>query len=214
MSFMNEVLHHNIPIWDACVSTPFIQELQSGVLPLKKFENYMIQDSIYLKNYARIYGKAIYHSDNLRDIQTYYSILNFVNDTESVVRIRYLKQFGITDEDIENVEPLPEGRKYIDFMFDIAERGNIPEILMAVFPCMISYSYVFRKIASGSKQSRYIDFIADYAEDGYAKSCEQWCDFAEEKCKNLCEQEKIHLFNIFEKGSYLELDFWKMAYME
>ena len=27
----------------------------------------MIQDSIYLKNYARIYGKAIFHADTLRE---------------------------------------------------------------------------------------------------------------------------------------------------
>ena len=59
------------------------------------------RDSIYLKNYARIYGKAIFHADTLREIQLYYSMLNFVNDTESEVRLDYLKQFCMTDNDIE-----------------------------------------------------------------------------------------------------------------
>lgn len=214
MSFMQEVLKQNKVIWDECSSTPFVQELQSGVLPIEKFKSYMIQDSIYLKYYARIYGKAIYHSEKLRDIQVYYSILNFVTDTESAVRLNYLKQFDLTDDDIEFIELLPENKRYVDFMLGIAERGNIPEILMAVLPCMLSYSYIFRKIAPNSMRSKYYDFISDYAEEEYARSCKQWCDFADEKCNGLNEQEQSNLFNIFQTASYLELDFWKMAYRE
>ncbi len=93
MAFMKDILTRNIPIWEECAATPFVQEVQTGKLPLEKFKRYMIQDSIYLKNYARIYGKAIFHADTLREIQLYYSMLNFVNDTESEVRLDYLKQF-------------------------------------------------------------------------------------------------------------------------
>ena len=81
MAFMKDILTHNIPIWEECAATPFVQEVQTGKLPLEKFKRYMIQDSIYLKNYARIYGKAIFHAATLREIQLYYSMLNFVNDT-------------------------------------------------------------------------------------------------------------------------------------
>ena len=134
-----------------------MQEVQTGKLPLEKFKRYMIQDSIYLKNYARIYGKAIFHAATLREIQLYYSMLNFVNDTESEVRLDYLKQFCITDDDIELIAPLPENQNYIDFMFEIASHGKNEEILMAVLPCMLSYSYIFRKLASvpTSRESRY-----------------------------------------------------------
>lgn len=114
MAFMKDILTRNIPIWEECAATPFVQEVQTGKLPLEKFKRYMIQDSIYLKNYARIYGKAIFHADTLREIQLYYSMLNFVNDTESEVRLDYLKQFCMTDNDIELIAPLPENQNYID----------------------------------------------------------------------------------------------------
>ena len=104
MAFMKDILTHNIPIWEECAATPFVQEVQTGKLPLEKFKRYMIQDSIYLKNYARIYGKAIFHAATLREIQLYYSMLNFVNDTESEVRLDYLKQFCITE--LERVKKL------------------------------------------------------------------------------------------------------------
>lgn len=108
MSFMQDVLNHNKPIWDKCAATLFVREMQTGKLPFDCFKEYMIQDSIYLKHYARVYGKAIYHATALRDIQLYYSVLNFVTDTESAVRLKYLSQFGMTDDDMEWIAPLPE----------------------------------------------------------------------------------------------------------
>ena len=214
MAFMKDILTRNIPIWEECAATPFVQEVQTGKLPLEKFKRYMIQDIIYLKNYARIYGKAIFHADTLREIQLYYSMLNFVNDTESEVRLDYLKQFCMTDNDIELIAPLPENQNYIDFMFEIASHGKNEEILMAVLPCMLSYSYIFRKLAAvpTSRQSRYWDFIKDYADEQYAESCKEWSAFAEHKCAGLSVANKKYLADIFEKASLLELAFWKMAY--
>ena len=109
----------------------------------------------------------------------------------------------------------------IDFMFEIASHGKNEEILMAVLPCMLSYSYIFRKLAAvpTSRQSRYWDFIKDYADEQYAESCKEWSAFAEHKCAGLSVANKKYqllpafLFpDIFEKASLLELAFWKMAY--
>jgi thiaminase/transcriptional activator TenA len=213
---MKETLNRALPIWNTCIETPFIQELQKGTLPMEKFKQYMIQDSIYLKHYARVYGKAMYHSTILKDIQLYYSVLCFVTDMESAVRLSYLKQFGLTDSDIEGIAPIPENQNYIDFMLDIAEEGNVSKMLMAVLPCMLSYSYIFRKIASEpeTKKSRYWDFIEDYADERYAEDCKLWSDFAEEKCVVSPDQERKELTAIFEKASLLELGFWNVAYKE
>lgn len=214
MSLMKKILNHNTPIWDKCADTTFVREIQDGTLPLECFKEYMIQDSIYLKNYARICGKAIYHAATLRDIQVYYSMLDFVTDRESLVRLNYLKQFGLTDDDIEHVAPLPENRNYIDFLVEIAELSNEYEILMAVLPCMLSYSYIFQKIAVSPKAkiSRYWDFILDYSDAGYAEQCRRLYVYADMKCNNLVGMEKERLCGIFQKASLLELDFWNMAY--
>ena len=214
MSFMRSILDSSLHIWNECIQTPFIQEMKNGTLSFDKFKGYMVQDSIYIKHYARIYGKAIYHSTTLRDIQLFYSVLSFVTATESMVRLNYLKQFNLTDDDIEFIEPMPENKNYIDFMVEAAERGNIREILMAVLPCMLSYNYIFRSIADDTKaaESRYYDFVQDYADDRYYENCKLWTDFADEKCASASYEEKDRLKGIFEKASLLELDFWKMAY--
>lgn len=216
ISFMEETIKHSLPIWDRCADTPFVQELCAGTLPFEKFRQYMIQDSIYLKNYARIYGKAIYHSTVLKDIQVYYEMLGFVTDAESAVRLRYLRQFGMTDDDIELIEPFAENREYIEFLTETAERGDTCEMLMAVLPCMLSYSYIFRKIADRAKRNRskYLDFIMDYADSRYETECREWSRFADEKCGHLPEEAKERLRSAFEKAGVLELRFWEMAYRE
>ena len=75
MLFMEGILKQNMPVWDKCIATFFVQDMKDGKLPIRYFKEYMIQDSIYLKNYARVYGKAIYYAETLREIQLYYSIL-------------------------------------------------------------------------------------------------------------------------------------------
>lgn len=215
MTFMNETISKVLPIWDACIETPFIKEMQSGTLAIEKFKFYMIQDSIYLKNYARIFGKAIFHSERMKDIKIYYSILSFVTDSEAAVRLNYLKQFDLCEEDIETMLPTSVNQEYINFMMTIAEKGDCREILMAVLPCMLSYTYIFQKIANTPETVRsvYWDFIKDYADEQILKEYREWCNFADEKCRNVDEHEKLKLQSIFEKASQLELDFWNMAYL-
>ena len=41
MAFMKDILTHNIPIWEECAATPFVQEVQTGKLPLEKFKRTM-----------------------------------------------------------------------------------------------------------------------------------------------------------------------------
>lgn len=214
MSFMKETAVGVMDIWEQCEKTDFIMELKKGTLPASKFKNYIIQDSIYLKHYARVCGKAIYLSTNLRDIQLYYAMLGFVTDKESAVRLKYLHSYGLTDDDVELMEPLPENRTYIEFLLAAAERGGVCEILMAALPCMMLYSWLFRRIAAepGTDKSRYWDFIEDYADQQYEEQCIVWGQFAERRCGGLPESEKTRLAGIFREASGLELAFWHMAY--
>ena len=138
MSFMKTVVENNLPIWNNCMDTPFIQELWTGKLPENKFKEYMIQDSIYLKHYARVYGQAIYCSKRLKDIQTFYSILNFVTDTESAVRIRYLKKYGVTDDDTRRADPFGNGGKERSHLHRPYRRAARP----GIYPPPLGYGRV------------------------------------------------------------------------
>lgn len=213
MSFLSEILNQNIPIWDHCANLPFIRGLSQGTLPRPQFKTYMIQDSLYLKHYARILGKAIYLCETLKEIQFFYALLGFVAADESVIRLHYLSKFDLDDETIEAIPPLPENQNYINFLEETADQCDPLKILMAVLPCMLSYSYIFRKVEPEARASRsaYLDFIADYAEDQYARNCQSWADYADQYGSGRTSEEQAELAKIFFRASELELAFWKMA---
>lgn len=212
MTFMEEVLQAARPVWDRCLETPFLRELRDGTLAVERFRRYMIQDSIYLKHYARMFGWAVYHAVSLEEIRMFYRGMGFVTERESAVRLSWLAEWGLTDTDVEEMDILPENRAYIAFLETAALQEDTAYMLMTTLPCMLSYSYIFRKTAAGCADSVYRDFIADYAEDAYAQECEDWTAFAQARCAGFSEERRRELQAVFEKGSLLELAFWKMAY--
>lgn len=214
MTFIRQTIDETMDVWEKCYKSQFVQELAKGTLPLEKFKSYIIQDSIYLKHYARVYAMAMYRSTTLKEIQVFYNILSFVSDGESVVRLNYLKKFGVTDDDIEFMKATEINKKYTDYMLHIAETEDIPEILMAVLPCMIVYCYVFTEVVKNHtdvQSSPYYDLIADYANNDYIKCCEFLAHYADKKCESLPAARKEKLKQIFRLASLYELYFWEMV---
>ncbi len=215
MSFVKTLVDNSMDIWEAYLKHPFIIELQQGTLDIEKFKNYIVQDSIYLKEYARVYALGMYKSKTLKEIQNFYSILSFVNADETSTRLKYLKEWNITQEDIEVAEVKKENKEYIDFMMKIAEKQQVPEILMATLPCMFSYCYIGKEIKKNNpniESTKYWDFIQDYASDLYAQSCIEWGNYAEELCKDFDTDKKTKLIKIFKQASICEMKFWDMSY--
>ncbi|WP_252236360.1 TenA family protein [Clostridium sp. CH2] len=215
MSFVKTLVDNSMDIWETYLKHPFIIELQQGTLDIEKFKNYIVQDSIYLKEYARVYALGMYKSKTLKEIQNFYSILSFVNADETSTRLKYLKEWNITQEDIEVAEVKKENKEYIDFMMKIAEKQQVPEILMATLPCMFSYCYIGKEIKKNNpniESTKYWDFIQDYASDLYAQSCIEWGNYAEELCKDFDTDKKTKLIKIFRQASICEMKFWDMSY--
>lgn len=213
LPFMGKVLAENLPIWDECIEQDFVQKLKKGTLEKSKFKNYMIQDSVYLKNYARMFGRAIYNAQTMAEIRMFYSVLNFANDVETQARLDFLKQYDIDEKAIEAATPLPANQAYIDYMMKQAKEGTNRHILMAILPCMLSYAYIFDKINQDpEKGETYQAFIDDYVEDEVGSDAKTWIAFAEKMCADSSEAEKQELAQIFKEGSYCELAFWQMDY--
>lgn len=215
MALMEKALTRSLPIWEKCKNTRFVQQLLEGTLPEHLFRSYLIQDSIYLSQYARAYGKAIYHAQSLAELQLYYSALGFISGTGSEMAVRqdYLARLGLTGREIEEIQPLPENQRYIRFLLETAERGDRREILMAILPCMLSYGYIFQGQKGRAPAQGRMDYrrlIQEYTSEGYGESCREWLDFAGEACGELPETEEAALADIFVQGSLLELRFWRM----
>ena len=59
MTFMDETIDKSISIWDDCANEKFLNEMADGTLDKKKFYDYIIQDSIYLRGYLKEFAFAM-----------------------------------------------------------------------------------------------------------------------------------------------------------
>ncbi|MGO2314660.1 MAG: thiaminase II, partial [Pseudolactococcus laudensis] len=55
---------HVTELWETTYQHPFVQELGQGRLPQEKFKFYLLQDYLYLLDYARLMAYAAIHADD------------------------------------------------------------------------------------------------------------------------------------------------------
>jgi len=58
MPFTEELYRAARPIWDAQVEHPFVQGIANGSLDEQIFKRWILQDYLYLKEFARVFAWA------------------------------------------------------------------------------------------------------------------------------------------------------------
>lgn len=147
MTFLEEQIRDSLPVWEACLDTQFLRRLADGTLEEDCLKGYIVDDSLYLREYAKVFAWGMLHSSDMAEIRSYYSLLAFVNESEDATRRYYLRRYGITDEEIQPLPLRPENRAYVDYMIAAAREGQgAAECMMACLPCMLSYGWIFDQI--------------------------------------------------------------------
>ena len=82
------------PIWEEYLKHPFIVEMGKGILDKDKFRNYLIQDYLYLIDYAKVYAIGLVKSESIEDIKFFKESINGILEDESATHIDYLKDLG------------------------------------------------------------------------------------------------------------------------
>ena len=214
MSFIDEVIGFSMDTWEDSLDSDFVRGIADGTLDEKTFKHYIIQDTLYLKEYARVFSIAMYRAKSLEEMKVYYGLMSFVNDSEDARRLDYLKEFGITQAEVEAVLPKRATKEYYEFMLKMGEEGDTAEILMATLPCTLGYYWIFTNLVNRNpqiKDGKYWEFAKDYITDAYGSSCQLWKEYVNKICDGISIERKEHLKQIFKEGSLHELDFWRMS---
>ena len=213
MDFVNTCIADSLPIWEACLHTEFLTNMAQGTLDEKCFRDYIVDDSLYLRQYAKVFAWGIIGTEDPEAMRTFYSFLSFVNEGEGSTRLKYLSHFGLEDAQVQKLPQRPENRRYTDYMLK-ASREGAPECMMASLPCTLSYGWIFTQILKAHPEIRSTLFwpmVADYTENGYDDICQKWIDFGSKICQGLPEKRLERCLEIFRECSRLELDFWRMS---
>ena len=215
MNFLEECIQDSLPIWESCLNTKFLKGVADGSLPEECFKGYIVDDSLYLREYSKVFAWGMIHSRDMAEIRNYYSLLSFVNESEDATRRYYLKRYGITDEEIQPLPLRPENRAYVDSMLAAARDGEgAAECMMACLPCMVSYQWIFQRLLQqypNVRQTPFWPLVRDYTSDAYEQACQSWLAYTDRICQDLDTERKAQCSEIFRECSLHELHFWEMS---
>ena len=214
MAFADDLYLHVKPIWDAQLTHPFVQGLGDGTIPEERFANWVRQDYLYLKDFARVFAWAVAKADRLESMSWYAAVLHLTLNTEMELHREYAQRFRIAPEELEAESMWPTTRAYTDFLIRTAADGDMAELVAALLPCAWGYVYIAQHLAKGKPPAdqRYADWIAQYASPEFVQAA----DWLKAEMNRLADgatpAKRKRLMEIFETSSQYEWLFWDMCW--
>ena len=202
------------PTWDAQLGHPFVEGLGDGSLEEERFKRWVLQDYLYLKEFARIFAWAVAKADRLESMSWYATVLNLTLNTEMALHRSYAERFGISGEELEATPMWPTTRAYTDFLVRTSADGDMADLLAALLPCAWGYVYIGQHLAKGKapQDQRYADWIQQYASEEFAQAAEWLRAELDRVAAGASEEKRARLTELFVISSRYEWQFWEMCW--
>jgi thiaminase/transcriptional activator TenA len=203
--------------WRAYTEHPFTDALADGSLAEAAFRHYLVQDYLFLIEFARAYALSVYKSPRLADMREAAAGLSAILDVEMDLHVKLCAGWGLSPDDLEHAAPAAEMLAYTRYVLDAGMRGDLLALKVALAPCVIGYAEIAARLASrpdaGAAVNPYRVWIAEYAGAPYqevaAKARAQLEALADRYATAAREAE---LIAIFREATRLEADFWEMGW--
>lgn len=202
------------PIWDAQLAHPFVRGLGDGTLEVERFERWVRQDYLYLKEFARVFAWAAAKAERLESMGWYARVLDLTLNTEMDLHRTYAARFGISREELEREAMWPTTRAYTDFLVRTAADGDMSELLAALLPCAWGYAHIGRALAAGDlpEDARYAEWIEQYASEEFVAAAAWLRDELDRVAEDAGEAKRDRLERLFVLSSRYEWAFWEMCW--
>lgn len=203
------------PIWDRCLSHPFVTGIGGGTLPVEKFQYFMLQDYLYLFDYARVFALGVVKARDAALMRTFAQNVDAILGGEMNIHRAYMERLGITEEQVLAVKPALDNLSYTHYMLSVAERGGPMEITAAILACSWSYAEIGQALAGipgAADHPFYGEWIRGYASEDYGATNQALMDLMDRLTAGAPEAELKYLEEIFVNCSRYELAFWDMAW--
>jgi thiaminase (transcriptional activator TenA) len=217
MSFFERLKTDASAAWRAYTEHPFTEGMADGSLPEAAFRHYLVQDYLFLIEFARAYALSVYKSPNLDDMREGAAGLSAILDVEMDLHIKLCAGWRLSPADLERAPPAAEMLAYTRYVLDAGIRGDLLTLKVALAPCVIGYAEIAARLAAHinarAATNPYRSWIAEYAGAPYqevaAKARGHLDRLADLYATPAREAE---LTAIFREATRLEADFWEMGW--
>lgn len=166
--FSARVWQSTTPLRAAIHALPFNRELAAGTLAREKFQFYIVQDALYLDQYARALALAAARGPDLPTLRAFGNYAQGAVDVELQLHARYLNEFGVDAEALARTEPAPDCFGYTSFLMATAYHEPWEVLVAALLPCFWLYWDVGTAISkTAAADNPYRAWIETYADDGF-----------------------------------------------
>ena len=216
MTTMDKLLYATKEIWKQYTNLPFILGIQNGTLPEDKFRYYMIQDYLYLQEYAKVSAIGVAKAKSQQTSQFFSNSVNVILHNEMEIHRGYMQRLGITSQEIENTPIALDNLSYTSYMLRIAYQEGEAEILAAILSCAYSYQVIAQEIVKNNpkalQHSLYGEWVRGYSSEEYANSNNRLIHIFNALTETYTEHQTQYLIDIFVACSRYELAFWNFAW--
>lgn len=203
-------------IWAEYHTHPFVRGIADGTLDEEKFRYYMVQDYLYLIDYAKVFAIGVAKARDPETMRLFAGYVHQILDGEMDIHKGYMQRLGIPLEEAERAPVALDNLSYTSYMLRVAYDEGPAEIAAAILSCALSYEYIAKEIVARDPAAAdhpfYGEWVRGYADPGYAASNQVLVDLTERLTRDYSEAQLEHLTEIFIACSRYEGAFWDMAW--
>ncbi|MBM6617745.1 thiaminase II [Bacillus suaedaesalsae] len=212
MKFSEQLRKEVNEIWEASFNHPFVTRLANGSLPVGCFRYYVLQDSYYLQQFARVQAIGAAKARDLHTTARMAAHAQGTSEAELSLHENFSKRLGITEEEKAAFKPAPSAYAYTSHLYRAAD-GHLGHIIAALLPCYWLYYEIGERLkGSVPEEPIYQEWIAAYGADWFRTLVEEQINRLDEIAKNVTEEDRNVMREHFWISSQYEYSFWEMAF--
>ena len=216
MKICDRLLKETEDIWRQYYTHPFVLGIQNGDLSKEKFRHYIIQDYLYLIDYARTFAVGIAKAKSSEMRRLFTSYVNMLVEGEMDIHRGYMGQLGISLDEIEKTPTSIDNLSYTSYMLRVAYEDGETEIMAAILSCAYSYEVIAKNMVKNRPQcvddDFYGEWVKGYISERYHNENAMLMETLEKLAADYTPRQIQHLVDIFRACSVYELMFWDMGW--
>jgi thiaminase (transcriptional activator TenA) len=213
--FSDELWQGISGVYGAILEHPFLTGLTDGSLPPSAFACYVVQDVLFLQQYARALAVVASRAPDSAGTLMFAEHAAGIISDEQKLHESLLADLGIDPATVDAAEPAPTTLAYSSYLLAVTTTGSYAEGVAAVLPCYWIYWAAGRELARrGSPVARYQQWIDTYASDDFGGVVRAVRDVADELGPGLTPAGRVLLHRHFRATSRFEWMFWDMGFRQ
>ncbi|MEW6049211.1 MAG: thiaminase II [Bacillota bacterium] len=213
--FTRELWRRIEPVYEAILAHPFIRGLTDGSLPKDAFRFYVVQDALYLRDFARVLSLAAAKAPHDQAIAMFCHHAAGAIEVERQLHAGFFRDFGLSAEEVERTPMAPTNLAYTSYLLRVGYSAPFHDVLGAVLPCYWIYWEVGKELMGrGSPDPLYRRWVDTYGGEEFGAIVRAVLELTEQVAADLTPAQRAAAAAHFVTTSRYEWMFWDMGWRQ